>query len=357
MRARKAVKPNAFEWRRMVNAAATTTKPGAVFSRDAMALDYAAATAHIEKTLRAATGEKLRRRGLVLGVSGGIDSSVCAVLAARAVGKQRVVGLLMPERDSSPSSLEKGKAACAVAGIQYEIHDLTPALEVLGCYRKRDEAIRRVVPEYQPGDRFKIAVAENLTGSDRVSYFTLVVELSVQGGKQVRVRMPADVYLGIVAATNLKQRVRKLMEYTRADELNYAVIGTPNRLEYDQGFFVRGGDGLADVKPIAHLYKTQVFALGRYLGLPPEITEQTPSTDTYSLPQTQEEFYFGVPYAQMDLLLWAYIHGVSPAAAAGVVGLTGEQVARVYHDIELKRRVAEQLDGHAILMDSTCGRG
>ncbi len=168
--------------------------------------------------------------------------------------------------------------------------------------------------------------------------------------------MPADVYLAIVAATNLKQRVRKMMEYTRADELNYAVIGTPNRVEYDQGFFVRGGDGLADVKPIAHLYKTQVFEMGKFLGLPNAITSQTPSTDTYSLPQTQEEFYFGVPYAQMDLLLWAYIHHVTPSAAAGVVGLTPDQVERVYRDIVAKRKVAEQLDGHAVLMDESCTR-
>jgi NAD+ synthase len=340
-----------------VNGTTTSVKnTTGAFSRDAMSLDHEAATAHIEKTLRSALSERLRRRGLVLGVSGGIDSSVCAVLAARAVGPQRVVALLMPERESSPSSLENGKAACATAGIQYEIHDLTPTLEALGCYRKRDEAIRRILPAYRSGDRFKIAVAGDVTGSDRVSFFMLVVELSAEGGKVVRERMPADVYLAIVAATNLKQRVRKMMEYTRADELNYAVIGTPNRLEYDQGFFVRGGDGLADVKPIAHLYKTQVFSLGRHLGLPRAVTEQTPSTDTYSLPQTQEEFYFGVPYAQMDLLLWAYIHRVTPAAAAGVVGFTPEQVERVYRDIEAKRRVAIQLDGHAILMDPTVTR-
>ena len=164
--------------------------------------------------------------------------------------------------------------------------------------------------------------------------------------------MPADAYLAIVAATNLKQRVRKMLEYTRADELNYAVIGTPNRLEYDQGFFVRGGDGLADVKPIAHLYKTQVFALGRHFGLPPSITEQTPSTDTYSLPQTQEEFYFGIPYAQMDLLLWAYIHAVPPHEAGAVMGMTPQQVERVYRDIEAKRRVARQLDSRALLIDA-----
>jgi NAD+ synthase len=320
-------------------------------------IDCASAALHIETTLRKITAERLRRRGLVLGVSGGIDSSVCAVLAARAVGPDRVVALLMPERSSSSESLVNGRAACEVAGIRHEVHDIAPILEALGCYRKQEEAIRRLFPQFRAGDRFKIAVAGDVTGSDRLSFFTLIVELSAEGGRRVSARMPADVYLAIVAATNLKQRVRKLLEYTRADELNYAVIGTPNRLEYDQGFFVRGGDGLADVKPIAHLYKSQVFALGRYLGLPPAITEQTPSTDTYSLPQTQEEFYFGIPYAHMDLLLYAYIHATPPDVAATALGLTAPQVERVFRDIEAKRRVARQLDGPALIIDPSGARG
>ena len=93
--------------------------------------------------------------------------------------------------------------------------------------------------------------------------------------------------------------------------MNYAVIGTPNRLEYDQGFFVKNGDGSADVKPIAHLYKTQVYALARHMKLPKEICEAIPTTDTYSLAQGQDEFYFALPYAQMDLALYALNHGYS----------------------------------------------
>jgi NAD+ synthase len=313
-------------------------------------MDCAAAAREIEQALRDITARRLHRRGLVLGVSGGIDSSVCAVLAARALGPKRVRALLMPERDSSLDSLRKGQRACEVAGIEYEVRDLTAALETLGCYAKRDAAIAGVVPQYRHGDRFKIAVAGGVTESERVNYFSLVVELSAEGGRQVSVRLPVDAYLAIVAATNLKQRVRKLTEYTLAEELNYGVIGTPNLLEYDQGFFVRGGDGLADVKPIAHLYKTQVFALGRHLGLPREIVEQTPSTDTYSLPQTQEEFYFALPYAEMDLLLWSYIHRVPAQDAGAAVVLTAEQVQRVYRDIQLKRKAALHLHSPALLV-------
>ncbi len=320
------------------------------FSRAVLDLDCAAAAAEIESAIRTITARTLKKRGLVLGVSGGIDSSVCAVLAARALGKDRVRAILMPERDSSPASTEKGKTVCQVAGIKHEINDLTPALEALGCYRKRDEAIRSVLPKYRPGDRFKIVVAGDVTGSDRLNYFTVVAELSADGGRQVSERLPLDAYLAIVAATNLKQRVRKLTEYTLAEELNYGVIGTPNRLEYDQGFFVRGGDGLADIKPIAHLYKSQVFALGRFLGLPPAITEQTPSTDTYSLPQTQEEFYFALPYQAMDLALYAHVNRVPSSEAAGVMGLTAQQVERVFNDIEMKRHASRLLHQPAALV-------
>lgn len=324
---------------------------------EVLAIDYEAAVGEIERALRAIAAQRLHRRGFVLGVSGGIDSAVCAMLAARAVGPERVLALLMPERDSSPGSLEKGRLVCATAGITAEGHDIAPALEALGCYRARDEAIQKVFPAFRPGDRFKIAVSGDLTNEKHVSYFSLIAELSAEGHRRVSARMPVDVYLAIVAATNMKQRIRKLLEYSRADALNYAVIGTPNRLEYDQGFFVRGGDGLADVKPIAHLYKSQVFGLGRWLGLPRAITEQTPSTDTYSLPQTQEEFYFRVPYAQMDLLLWAYLHRVPAESTAKSLGLDVRQVEWSYRDIEAKRRTADRLDGPAILIDPTCTRG
>lgn len=282
-----------------------------------------------------------------MGVSGGIDSSVCVALAARALGKNRVLALFMPERDSSPSSTAKGRMLCESIGVQSRLEDLTPTLTALGCYRWQNQAIRQVFPKFNDGDRFKIIVAGNLLESDRLNYFSLVVE---HDGVQQTVRLPLDAYLEMVAATNMKQRVRKLMEYSHADRLNYAVLGTPNRLEYDQGFFVRGGDGLADFKPIAHLYKSQVFAIARHLGLPREICEQTPTTDTYSLPQTQTEFYFALPYQQMDLLLYAYVNGIGPADAAKALNLTSDQVIRAFRDIDAKRRVSMQLHQPALLV-------
>ena len=217
----------------------------------------------------------------------------------------------MPEADSDPESQARAQRLCDDLGVEAVVEDIAPALTALGCYARRDAAVRRLVPDFGPGWRLKITLAQGLLDTDRVSWFDLTV--ADPDGALTTARMPTDVYLEVVAATNMKQRTRKLIEYTHADARNHAVLGTPNRLEYELGFFVRGGDGLADVKPISHLYKTQVYALAEHLGLPEEIRSQPPSTDTYSLPQTQEEFYFALPYAEMDLLLWAWHHDVAPA--------------------------------------------
>jgi NAD+ synthase len=314
------------------------------FTREVLAEgpgDIEKITDYIETAMTRLVGRELKRRGVVVGVSGGIDSSVCAALAVRALGPERVFALLMPEADSDPDSTARGRELCEQLGVEYVLEDIAPALAAMGCYQRRDDAIRRVFPEYGEGWRQKITLAEGLLDTDRVSYFNLTVA-SPDGALQTA-RMPTDVYLQVVAATNMKQRTRKLFEYTHAEARNFAVIGTPNRLEYELGFFVRGGDGLADLKPIAHLYKTQVYALAAHLGLPESIQGQTPSTDTYSLPQTQEEFYFALPYDQMDLMLWAWHHDVPLDEAATVMGLRPDQVERVYRDIVAKRRMAERL--------------
>jgi NAD+ synthase len=142
-----------------------------------------------------------------------------------------------------------------------------------------------------------------------------------------------------------------MIEYYHADRLNYAVIGTPNRLEYDQGFFVKNGDGAADLKPIAHLYKTQVYALAKALDLPEDITSARPTTDTYSLAQGQDEFYFALPYEQMDLALWAHNHAVAAADLAPVIGITEEHAKMIYEDIQAKRRATAYLHRGPVLVE------
>ena len=309
------------------------------FCLDTLHLDPAAETVRIAATIRAQL-QHLHRKGVVLGLSGGIDSSVTAALCVRAVGAERVFGLLMRERDCSGASLELGRLLADHFGIATAVEDISPALEALGCYAKRDAALRSLLPEYGPGWRWKIALPSLFEGA---GYRIFSVVARDPKGKEHRRRMPLDVYQEIVAATNFKQRVRKMLEYYHADRLRYAVAGTPNRLEHDQGFFVKNGDGAADLKPIAHLLKGQVYQLAEHLGVPEVIRRRPPTTDTYSLEQTQEEFFFSLPYPQMDACLYGRDHGVPPAEVAATVGLTPEQVERVYADIDAKRRAAAYL--------------
>ena len=308
--------------------------------KDVLALDAEAEIERIAQSLRAQVLGGFRRRGAVLGLSGGTDSSVVAALCVRAFGKDKVLGLFMPERHSSDDALALGRLLADTLGIEAIVEDIAPALEGLGCYRRQDEAIRTIVPQYGPGWKCKL-VLPSILEAGRLN----VTRLTVQSpeGEVSTVRLTPAAYLQIVAATNYKQRVRKMTEYYHADRLNYAVAGTPNRLEYDQGFFVKQGDGAADVKPIAHLYKTQVYQLAAHLGIPEEIRRRPPTTDTFSMPQTQEEFYFALPYDRMDLCLHALNHGTPPEEVAPLVELTPDQVTRVFKDIEAKRRSTKYL--------------
>lgn len=315
---------------------------------DIFAMDYEVEAARIGDFLvKSVRG--LNRRGLVLGVSGGIDSAACAALAVKALGPKRVFGLLMPERDMVDDAHDRAERLCQQLGISYAVEDIGPSLEAVGCYKRRDEAIARVVPNYAPGWRHKIVISP--ATESMIAHFNIVVENP--GGEQSSTRMPVEAYLQVVAATNFKQRLRKNLEYYHADRLNYAVLGTPNKLEYDLGFFVRGGDGLADVKPIAHLYKTQVYAMSRHLSVAEEICRQLPSTNTYSLPQTQEEFYYALPYEKADIALHAIVNGIPASEVAAALQLSTAQTEQVFRDFNGKRRAAERGLADALVLSET----
>lgn len=310
------------------------------FSTGTLVLDARAEVDRIVQILREQVFGTLRRRGVVVGLSGGIDSSVVASLCARAFGKDKVLGIFMPERHSSGDSLRLGRSVAAQLGIDTILEDIGPALEAVGAYRRQIEAIQTVVPQYGDGWKCKLVLASVLESNG-----LNITRLTVQDpeGKTDTVRLSPAAYLQIVAATNYKQRLRKMTEYYHADRLNYAVAGTPNRLEHDQGFFVKQGDGIADLMPIVHLYKTQVYQLAEYLGVDEEVRRRPPTTDTFSMAQSQEEFYFALPYHLMDLCLYGLNHGISADEVAAAAGLTAAQVQKVFKNIDTKRRAARYL--------------
>lgn len=317
------------------------------FHSDVLVIDAAEMTARIVAHLRSSV-LALGRKGAVIGLSGGVDSSVVLALCARAFGPERVVGLLLQEKESSPENVVLARQVAHVLGVTPMAEDITAALEGFGCYRRRDDAIRRVFPAYDSTFKAKISLPGDLLNHDALNLFSLTI-ISPEGDEQTK-RLPLTEYLHIVAATNFKQRTRMALLYHHAETRQYAVIGTANKNERDQGFFVKHGDGGIDVDAIVHLYKTQVYQLAAYLEIPAEIQRRPPTTDTYSAPSTEEEFFFRLPFVTMDLLWYAQEHGISPDEAGAIMNLTPQQVARAYREFDQKRRATDYLRAAALAL-------
>ena len=311
------------------------------FHKDVLKIDSVAVAEELAASLRRDVRQTLRRSGAVVGISGGLDSSVVLALSVRALGPKRVLGVMMPEKDSSDDSLVLARKLADQFGVESVVEDMTDALAGFGCYTRRDEAIRRVFSEYDSSYQAKISLPGNVLDSEALNVFHLTI-ITPEGEEKSK-RLNLRDYLQIVAASNFKQRSRMAMLYYHAELRNYAVAGTPNKNEHDQGFFVKWGDGGYDVAPIRHLYKTQVFQLAEYLEVPAEIRTATPTTDTYSAPSSQEEFFFRLPFQVMDLLWYALEHDVPTSEVASVMSLTQDQVQRAFADLARKQRTTQYL--------------
>ena len=316
-------------------------------SHDILRLDAATETERIVAGIRDIVFRQLKRGGAVVGVSGGIDSSVVAFLCARALGKGHVLALFTPEAESSADSLRLGRRVAEALGVRSLVEDISAILRAAQCYERRNEALRRSVPGYRDGYRCRV-VFPSAHEPQRYALFSIVV--CAPDGQAEWVRLSPKAYQDIVAAVSFKQRARKMVEYYYADLLEYAVAGTANRLEYDQGFFVKGGDGAADLKPIAHLYKSQVYQLAEYLGVPEEIRRRPPAVDTYPMEQSEEAMYFMLPLEEMDLCLYGKNNGIPAADLSSVIGLDTDQVERVYEAIGAKRAAAQYLRAGPLLV-------
>jgi NAD+ synthase len=284
---------------------------------------------------------QFHRQGAVIGISGGVDSSVCLALSVRAFGPKKVLGIAMPESDSNPESALLARKLAKQYGIDYIVEDMTAALAGFGTYNRRDEAIKRVFPEYDATYKAKIVLPSVLGEKDTLNVFKLTI-ISPEGEERSE-RIPIRDYLQIVASSNFKQRSRMSMLYYHADRLNYAVIGTGNKNEHDQGFFVKFGDGGADIKPIAHLLKTQVYQLAEYLDVPKEIQQRTPTTDTYSAECTQEEFFFRVSFELGDLIWFAMENDIPVSQVASELNLSEDKIIHIQNDIKRKIKTTEYL--------------
>jgi len=316
------------------------------FSKNDINIDPAAESERIIKSMRQIVGRQLHKHGAVLGISGGIDSSVCLALSARAFGPEKVLGIAMPEKESNPESKVLAEKLARKFKTEFLVEDITVSVAGFAAYRRRDLAIKNIFPEYDGNYKAKIILPSALEGKDKLNVYYLTI-ISPEGKEQTK-RIPLKEYLQIVAASNFKQRSRMCMLYYHADRLNYAVIGTANRDEHKQGFFVKHGDGAADVKPIAHLFKLQVYQLAEYLDIPKEIQARIPTTDTYSAECTQEEYFFRAPFNIANPVWYAMERGTSLEDIAKELNLTEEQVINIMNDIKRKIRATEYLRAEPI---------
>jgi NAD+ synthase len=318
-----------------------TNKPA--FNKDILLIeDIEVECNRIIEGIRESVTNKLHRKGGVIGISGGIDSSVTMALAAKALGDENLIGIMLPEKDSSGDSALFAQKLADKFNVRTLTENITGALEGFGCYERRDEAVKKIFPEYDPSSyKMKIGIRNSGLFTNLPPIFSVTI-VDSKGNEQSK-RVPPDELRQIEAASNLKQRCRMSMLYYHAERLHYAVIGTPNKHEVEQGFFVKNGDGGADVMPISHLYKTQVYQMAHFLGVPSEIINRTPTSDTYSAEQTQEEFFFQMPFQQMDLYWYAFKNNYDPGEVGNVMGRSAEEVEKVFNGFERKIKTTEYL--------------
>jgi len=313
------------------------------FTKDILIIDNVEAECNrIISNIKESVFHRLNRLGGVIGISGGIDSSVSMALVARALGTENVLSIMLPEHDSSCDSALFAQKLADKFGVKAITENITGALTGFGCYVRRDEAVKEVLPDYDPENyKMKIGIRSSGLYTNLPPLFSVTI-IDKNGNEQTK-RVPAQQLRQIEAASNLKQRSRMSMLYYHAERLHYAVIGTPNKHEVEQGFFVKNGDGGADVMPIAHLYKTQVYQLAHYLGIPNDIIDRTPTSDTYPAEQTQEEFFFQLPFQQMDLLWFAFKNEYNPEEVGAVMGKTADEIKKVFEGFERKIKTTDYL--------------
>ncbi|NLW35873.1 MAG: NAD(+) synthase [Syntrophorhabdus aromaticivorans] len=312
-----------------------------VFNRDVLRIDPAEQLEKLSRFLVEQLNVVFRRKGVVIGLSGGVDSACIATIAVRALGKGKVVGLVLPETETNPISSEYAIKHAQTLGIEYRQIPITSTVDSVVPYKWRDELIQKLVPEFRPGYKYNISLPTDLLERDSFSFYRLQVQMP--DGEIKKKRLSLDEFRTITAFANIKIRARMLHLYAEADRRNLLVVGTTNRTEFVLGDFCKYGDGGTDIEPLTSLYKNQIYQLAEYLGVIPEIVNRQPSPDTFSLPVTDQEFFFRIPFDKLDFLLYAWEHEVPADDAANALDISEDAVKRAYKDFTSKHRATAHL--------------
>jgi NAD+ synthase len=311
------------------------------FSLDVLKIDPVKETERVASFVTKEVKEVYRRSGIVLGLSGGIDSAVMAALAVEALGRERVIGLVLPEKESNPVSSSFAVKHAEKLGIECRVIDITQTVDSIGGYARRDDYIKTLIPEYEPGFKYNISLPPDLLERDAYNFYMLQVQMP--DGLMAKKRLSLEAFRVITAFANTKIRSRMIHQYYEADRRGCIVAGTTNRTEMILGDFCKYGDGGNDIEALAELYKNQIYQLGSHLGVIPEIMERIPSPDTFSLPVSDQEFFFRIPFEKLDHLLYAWEHSVPVEETARVLGVSEEAVKRAFRDFIAKNKATAHL--------------
>ena len=282
--------------------------------------------------------EGFKKSGAVIGLSGGIDSAVTANLCKNALGEEKVLGIILPEKESDFESEIHARKFAENLNIRTETVDITQILETFGVYEKKENIIKEKFPNFNSNCKYRMVVPSNIENVG-IPFLEILDENNVLH----KLKVSSSDFLTITAATSIKHRVRMTMLYFFAEKNNYAVIGTTNKSEYLQGYFVKYGDGGSDIEPIVNLYKSQVYQLGKILKVPKEIISKDASPDVWSFSTSDKEFFYSIPYDLVDLILYAREKKLSNKEIQENSNLSVEEIEKLVHLQNQKERKSQHM--------------
>ena len=281
--------------------------------------------ASIENFVKEEILEKFQRKGAVIGISGGIDSAVMASICTRSVNPKQVLGLIMPEKESDPSSQILAEKIANQLGIETKIIDITSILESFGVYENKEKIIKEKFSNFNNNCMYSVRVPSKFGNSIGIPF----LEILDDKNKKHQIKISASEFLTLTASSSIKHRVRMTLLYYYAEKNNFCVVGTTNKSEFLQGYFVKYGDGGTDIEPLSNLYKSQIYQIGEFLNIPREIHEKDASPDIWSLKTSDEEFFYSVPYHIVDLILYARENNMTESEIEKISDLSLEQIKKL----------------------------